>query len=43
MRRHFGAEYLVFVSSRSLKTKVILDKSRGEVFILEQDTIENVS
>ena len=23
--------------------KVIIDKSRGEVFLLEQDTIENVS
>ena len=26
-----------------LKGKVIIDKSRGEVSLLEQDTIENVS
>ena len=35
--------YLYLKGSGKSVNKVILDKSRGEVSLLEQDTIENVS
>ena len=33
----------LFASTRKLGFKVIIEKSRGEVSLVEQDTIENVS
>ena len=41
---HFGSRKRpCYVETVLVETKVIIEKSRGEVFLMGQDTIENVS
>ena len=41
--RHWGGGFRKSRKNADVFHKVIIDKSRGEVSLLEQDTIENVS